>query len=396
MLQTVYQGLAQRPTLSSLTIKFPATRLPRPVFLIPPIPGLQNLKVTDIDPLCYPDDISLLLLGSKKLRDLRLHWSPRMREELELSINLNSYFGRCMAAGYKIPVQHIAFQNLYAQQTEDFEKIFDAERIRGVTMINTLAGAGDGAETTFVDDTWRIKPPKFIRNLTSMRQDRWSRVHCNILGTINGLESLYLLDSKKDMRQQSNGAVNGTRSQGESPATPNTPASASGSTAASLGKHYIDVLSTHHGPTLRQLLLAAHWRLGSEDIAKLVRSCPNLEQLGLGLEKSNFDVLPLLLPFLPKLFAFRLLDNPDTSAFAQELKTYPDDYHERNLAENLTKPEYRNLRWVGLCDLVFRIGKLHALHDVENGVPLLTRVVKRVPRDNVQDIEIWGLDSLEI
>lgn len=319
-----------------------------------------------------------------------------MRDALELSVQLNSYFGRCMAAGHKIPVQHIAFQNLYAPQTEDFEKIFDPERVRAITMINTLAGAGDGVETTFVDDTWRMKPPKFIRNLTSMRQDRWSRMHCKTLGNFTGLESLYLLDSKKETRDSPYGVINGGRSQGASPGTPSTPASGSGSAAMSLGRDYIEVLSTNHGQTLRQLLLAAQWRLGSDDIAKLVRSCPNLEQLGIGLEKNDFDLFRLLLPFLPKLVAIRILDNPDTSAFSQELKAYPDEFHENMMTENLCKREHRSLRWVGLCDMVFRVGKLLPLGDVENGEESFTRIVKRVSPHVVQDVEIWALDSLGI
>ena len=319
-----------------------------------------------------------------------------MRDELELSVQLNSYFGRCMAVGYKIPVQHIAFQNLYAPQTEDFEKIFDAERVRGITMINTLSGAGDGVETTFVDDTWRMKPPKFIQNLKTMRQDRWSRAHCNMLRTLTGLESLYLLDSKKESRETPNGTMNGTRSQGTSPGTPSTPASAGGSAATSLSRDYIEVLSTNHGSTLRQLLLAAHWRLGRDDVAKLVRSCPNLEQLGLGIEKADFDMFRLLLPFLPKLFALRFLDNPESSAFSEEFKAYGDEVHEQTMGEHLSKPGYRSLRWVGLCDMVFRVGKLLPIGDAENGEALFTRVVKRVSPDTVQNIEIWGLDSLEI
>lgn len=320
-----------------------------------------------------------------------------MRDELELSIQLNSYFGRCMAAGHKIPVQHIAFQNLYAQQTEDFEKIFDAERVRGITMINTIAGEGDGAGTTFVDDSWRMKPPKFIRNLKSMRLDRWSMVHCNMLAKLTGLESLYLLDSKREMREQSNGAINGTHSQGASPATPSTPASASNSTAnTSLGRDYIEVLSTNHGQSLRHLLLAAQWRLGADDIAKLVRSCPNLEQLGLGIEKTDYDLARLLLPFLPKLFALRVLDNPESSTFSQEVKAHGDEAHENKMAKILCKQEHRGLRWVGICDMAFRVGKLLPLGDVANGEALFTRTVKRVSLDIVQDIEIWGLDSLEI
>lgn len=318
-----------------------------------------------------------------------------MRDALELSVQLNSYFGRCMAAGYKIPVQYIAFQNLYAQQTEDFEKIFDAERVRGITMINTMSGAGDTAETTFVDDTWRMKPPNFIRNIKSMRIDRWSRAHCKMLGMLTGLESLYFLDARKEFRAQSNGPMN---AQGASPATPSTPGSVSSSTATvSLGRDYVEVLSTNHGQSLRQLLLAPHWRLGSDDIAKLVRSCPNLEQLGLGIEKSDFDLFHLLLPFLPKLFAFRILDNPDSPAFSQEVKACSDAEHEANTARKASKYEYRALRWVGVCDMIFRFGRLvPAGHDMETGEALFTREVKRVSQDVVQDIEIWGLDSLEI
>lgn len=217
-----------------------------------------------------------------------------------------------------------------------------------------------------------------------------------MLGKLTGLESLYLVDSKKETRERLNGTVNGNRSQGASPGTASTPASAGGSAAMSLGKDYIEALSTNHGQTLRQLLLAAHWRLGSDDVAKLVRSCPNLEQLGLGLEIADFHLFRLLLPFLPKLFALRILDNPDTSAFSQDLKAYADRVHEKNLTEDLCKHDYRSLRWVGLCDMVFRVGKLLPLADVEGGEALFTRVVKRVSPDIVQDIEIWGLDSLEI
>lgn len=66
-LETVCQGLAQLQNLQSLTLRFPSSRHPRPTTIIPPMPNLRILKVTDIDPLCYPDDISLLLYGSKKV-----------------------------------------------------------------------------------------------------------------------------------------------------------------------------------------------------------------------------------------------------------------------------------------------------------------------------------------
>lgn len=51
MLKTVYDGLALRPTLKSLTLRFPSQRIARPVVRIPSMPNLEYLKVTDIDPL---------------------------------------------------------------------------------------------------------------------------------------------------------------------------------------------------------------------------------------------------------------------------------------------------------------------------------------------------------
>lgn len=79
---------------------------------------LRKFKATDIDPLCYPDDISMLLLGSKKLEDLRLHFSPRMRREAECSLNLDTFFGRCLRAGYSIPLKHLGMQNFYGPNTQ--------------------------------------------------------------------------------------------------------------------------------------------------------------------------------------------------------------------------------------------------------------------------------------
>lgn len=69
----VYHGLAARPSSTSLTMKFPDLCIAKPYTVIPPMPTLRGLNVSNIDPLCYPDDISLLLLHSRKLEDLKLH-----------------------------------------------------------------------------------------------------------------------------------------------------------------------------------------------------------------------------------------------------------------------------------------------------------------------------------
>lgn len=117
-LKTLYSGLAVNETLTSLHLKFPAIREPRPSVIIPPMAGLRKFMASNIDPLCYPDDISMLLFGSKKLEDLRLHFSPRMRREAECSLNPHTYFGRCLRQGYAIPLKHLGMQNFYGPNTQ--------------------------------------------------------------------------------------------------------------------------------------------------------------------------------------------------------------------------------------------------------------------------------------
>ena len=136
MLETVYMGLAQLPRLTSLNIRFPSSRHPRPTIVIPPMPHLRRLKVTDIDPLCYPDDISTLLWKSKKLRELNMHWSPRMRNAQEPSVMLHDYFRKCIAAKEPMKVKKIALQNLYALHSEEFNVAFDPRTVEDVTILN--------------------------------------------------------------------------------------------------------------------------------------------------------------------------------------------------------------------------------------------------------------------
>jgi hypothetical protein len=50
-LRTLYLGLAGRDTLTSLTLKFPSARVPRPSVLIPPMANLKAFRAIDIDPM---------------------------------------------------------------------------------------------------------------------------------------------------------------------------------------------------------------------------------------------------------------------------------------------------------------------------------------------------------
>ena len=136
MLPTVWLGLAQRPNLTSLSVRAPSGRAPRPSLLVPPFPSLRSLTIKNIDPLCYPDNISLLLQGSKNLEHLKMHWSPRMREAREPSVNLHTYFGRVIAAQERMALKSIAFQNLYAFNESTFQQCLVPDKIESFTMIS--------------------------------------------------------------------------------------------------------------------------------------------------------------------------------------------------------------------------------------------------------------------
>lgn len=64
-------------------IRFPITKIPRPQVLIPGIPSLKSFVAYDMDPMCSPDDISLVLSDSPQLSNVTLHWHQRVRVEQE-------------------------------------------------------------------------------------------------------------------------------------------------------------------------------------------------------------------------------------------------------------------------------------------------------------------------
>lgn len=320
LLEPVYAGLAQLPKLTSLTIRFPSSRHPRPTIMIPPMPHVRALKVTHIDPLCYPDDLSTFFVHSKKLRDLKLHWSSRMREEQEPSVTLNHYFRKCISMNAPMRLRKFAMQNFYALHTDDFENAFDIGFIEDVTILNSQ-GAIDTGMMSFVDASWP-NPAKSHHRVKSMRFDRVDKRGCEFISDVTALERLYLvhpvvttadlINSARPSSSLSTSTL--SPSSGEvsmngyaTAQTAQNTAPPSFSSQAMLRDSYIHMITDSHGAKLRHLLLPSRWALPSSAIGRLVRHCPNLEQLGLATEMSAFDTVALLLPFLRKLQALRLL-----------------------------------------------------------------------------------------
>ncbi|PGH03567.1 hypothetical protein GX51_03993 [Blastomyces parvus] len=329
MLETVYQGLAQLPKLKSLTIRFPSSRHPRPTCIIPAMPHLRALKITDIDPLCYPDDISTLLHQSKKLRELSLHWSPRMREAQEASVHLSDYFRKCIAAKSPLKLRKIAFHNLYALHREEITSGLDHSMLEEITV---LVAPTSGSDTlSFVEYSW--PPPAFDLNLKSMRMDRMDKRFCDYCSYLKGLERLYLVNGIRSPGDYINSPRNSSQSssiltpvsssvgrRGSGSANGGTPSSMahiinfrpdSPQTGSNFPPHlrdpFIQEITSGLGSSLRHLLLPSRWTVTPQLIARLVRACPQLEQLALATEMSSMETLSLLLPFLRKLVALRLL-----------------------------------------------------------------------------------------
>ena len=362
MLPTVWFGLVQKQTLTSLTVRFQTLRLPQTSTLVPPIVNLKSLHIMDIDPLCYPDNISQLLLGSKKLETLKLHWSPRMREAREASINLGQIFGKVIAAKYKMPLKHLAFHNMYAYNDSYSDNIFhgmiDSETVESLTMISSFGGADDSPAFSFVDNSWKCAATKpATPKMRMLRSDKVSTMHCEMLSSFPTLERYYLITGRElqdppfqRQLEDNESTENGTSSRSlalhaacmdayrhSKPFTP----PAEPTPVTRLQHDYLKNISGFQGPRLRHLLLMPQWRLSTEELAKLVRSCPNLEQLGVGLEMSSYNMMRLLIPFLPKLYAIRLLETVDDYCMSrEEYEQLGDDWQADLIANELDNAEY--------------------------------------------------------
>ncbi|KAF2743392.1 hypothetical protein M011DRAFT_410582 [Sporormia fimetaria CBS 119925] len=412
-MQTVYEGIMTKPSITSLTLRSQTRRIPRPTTLIPLIPNLRTLVVYDIDPLCYPDDISMLFL-SKNLENLKLHWNPRMRESGEESVNLMNYFGRCIAAGHKLSVKRLAMYNLYARNLgDDFDHIADQSKMEELTMINCMGNSDP--MTVFLDNTWKTKKAHDVPyNLKMLRMDVIEKEIATMMAQHYGMDRLYILDRRKTSKAGSLAATPITdapptpfQPTPSQPATPANGAPLGDQQSRSLAGEYLAVIQSNHC-TMRHLLLSDHWVLSDDALLSLCQNCRNLEQLGFASAMPALDFLRRVFSFVPKLFALRLLVRTG-SDLAHKIDSMESDMHEFALATELWKPDYKNLKYFGLGDkLIFKCGEVvYPKKGAETPVPPgqenslnarrhgPIRRLTRVEWEDVKHVEIWGLDTQE-
>ncbi|TKX19254.1 hypothetical protein C1H76_8632 [Elsinoe australis] len=407
-MRATYQGLTLRPSLTSFTLDFPISRTPRPIAVIPPIPSLKHFTVLNLDPLCYNDDISQLLFGSRNLQTLNMHWNPRMRLEAECSANLNTYFGRCIQNKYKIGVRKIGLQNFYGPNHGQLHAALDQNTIISAHYLDMFGGAHGSRTNVFVDDTWRRIPAQLNFRWVMHRSNELAPQHTRILRGFQGLIELYLVskslgavppppapvDSPTALKtttspQLSHNSPDVTASNAPSPDRGVYP----GSDIDNLGAEYLDAILSSHGSTLRSLLLFDSFGLDETLLADLSARAPHVEHLGVALEGSE-NVFRQLIPSLPHLKSLRILEN--------ELIRKLGVFEEQNLIEvckEFGRQIYRcgneRLRWVGIGDLVFRVGRPEKCAGRAGAEEWRCPLVEAQWED-VRHIGIWGMDNLEL
>lgn len=369
---------------------------------MPGLPNLECLHLLNIDPLCYPDDPSLLLLQSKKLSSLKLEWSPRMRREKEPSINLHQLFTRCVRANYKIPLVHVGLKNLYCSKDEEMDRAFDTTNLKTVHFINCVDPTDQA--TIFIDRTWMIVDTPIedkMRNMKELRVDRLDVHTGQPLGTLEGFEGIYLVSPEGapkaltptgGMSGDANGnsEANGFASASVSP-TPSTPSATEYSRAMlSSGSSYIAAITSRHGSTLKKLLLSDLWALSASVVLGVVKACPKLEQLGLCIENNDVDILQQCMPYLKNLKALRVLVREENETY-KKIEEMGDEVHCYALGQKFAQEEYLGLRWLGTGARIFELREL-----IEEEGKRPRRVVRPARFDDVKHIEIWGLDNLDL
>ncbi|KAF2165240.1 hypothetical protein M409DRAFT_67488 [Zasmidium cellare ATCC 36951] len=384
-LKTLYLGLGAHNNLVSFTLRFPSTRIPRPSVLIPPMANLRVFKAMDIDPMCYPDDISMLMLHSKKLVDVRLHFSPRMRQEAESIMNLNMFFGRCHKAGYKLKVKHFALQNFFGPNVLGMEQIFDVDHCTSITFLDTFGG--NDPRTIFVDDTWKNVPLDLYANFHSVRCNELAPQHIEIMKNAAGkMRALYVVNERRGKT-----GYTPPDAAAPSPLTPNGD-SHMDADAAALGPEYLYTITRYHGDTLKHLLLSDHWWLSNDDVVDIVRYCPNLEQLGLAINTPDHNILRLMMPFLPNLQVVRVLHNEHLT---QHLRMVSHEERMWEMGNEAAQRPHQNMKMIGLGEHFYKVGKLVELLR-ENGAVERRREMSMVGKEEAMKYEIWRLDCLDI
>lgn len=404
--------------------------------------------MTNYDPLCYPDDISTMLLHGDKLDNVQLHFSPRMRDQGEPSVVLSQFFRKLVMAKKQLKISRMGVYNLLAPMdaTECISAV-DTTACRDFTALNSFGIDEDkftaaSNATYFIDRTWLVpidqvdKPkPKLLR------VDQLHKRHALELQRATGLEYLYLVNARHKPEGANGCALSTPTSRDASPRAISVIGSGSSSRSSrstptpntSLRDLYMDNICNICGPTLKHLILPSRWPLPQTTVARLIRSAPNLTQLSAALMCTDLHVSRMLFPFLTKLYAIRLLSPTQEGPEGRKMQCIfekfveaDDYYHAEKLSQELAetgpdggKSDFPHLRYVGIGYKVWKIGgliedrlKVPIANETSTGDDsswdtqreggawreeiTYKRRVTRIEEEDVKHVEIWKMDSLDV
>jgi hypothetical protein len=321
-----------------------------------------------------------------------------MRQEAEASLSMSMFFGRCQQANYKLKLKHFGMEGFFGHNTlgGGLDKIIDPNVCESITCLDFF-GAND-PRTIFIDHTWRALPEQAPPNVKRVRVNEVSQFQIELLTrATQGMEEIYLVNARRpktgytpSQRGSSGTPVNLTTPSADTPSTPSDP----DPETVALRKDYLGGITQFHGRTLRILLLRDIWALDREDVANLVRLCPNLEQLGLAVKDADHAVLKIFMPFLGKLKALRILLG---DALIEHMRSTTHEERMAEMSAALVRPPVPLIEVIGLGDgdVMYKVGRIVKTH-MTNGRTDIRREVSLTDSSEAQKWEIWRMDCLDL
>jgi hypothetical protein len=362
---SVYRALGQLQHLQSLRICYWVHDVEHGHFEaleVPPLPRLRELTVEGYlqD---YRHDFSAVLLHATRLEVL--NWQFNQLWELPTrgayTIKL---FDQLRKARRKLRLKSFRLHNGGCRWSGNaLREAIDVQQLTELSFIERgIVAQLDKHDQTMLESTggpWLmlIGPKLCLKSIQYNRMD-WGYAHC--LGSITGLERMYMFDSSDYMEPS-------LLAMGNRPSTEEQ----------KLRDTFLDAIVTNHGATLRHLMLPHFWPLTTFWIAKLFRTCPNITQLSLATECKPLEAVNILVPFLRKLWAIRVY-------FPGSVEPYKN----MDLAEHFDFPELRYIaleEGVSFNDQIWEFGGIYE----KDG--MWKRTMKKIWREDVKDVEIWKM-----
>lgn len=421
----LYSGLAKLKDLRALYLRFPSDHLPHPKTVLPVLPKLRQLSFTDYDPLCYPDDLSMVVLHATELESLSMHFAPRMKAANE-SVPLRDLFHRVVAAKQRLRLRSFAVYNVLSNTDPEINEIFLPDRFEELTLLNSFEPACASQKSQavqWIDRSWAFQGGSEvdITKMKMIRSDKINHLVIKDLKRMPNLERIYFVNPsplKPHTRKwlQSPAPSRTSSSDGLTPIGPPleiklTPPRFSQLPHEILRDSLIDTITKIHGAKLKHLILPSRLPVNIYNLARLVASCPNLTQLAFAMEEVNPEAIRHIGPAARQLRCCRILAPDGPGRDGKEQRKRWDEFEAREDHAFYFDLEFRGvygndpldakcLKYIGMGQKVWEVGSLYwetsKIQD-EDGNEMERRVYQRELKElslsDVEHVELWKYDT---